>query len=166
MDDKTVIIINGDECINYEALIDHFVNRELYTGYDISEYLPTLKKIERRKDYTMDFIRDLKAVFDKYYNITMKYLTEKYEEFKTSNYHILFVYMDNFDDIDKFRDYILSKGGKIATLYLSKDGNTDEYHYDYILVVDQENDTVAKYDFSIMIKNMVDEIMYNTYFRR
>ena len=114
----------------------------------------------------MDFIRDLKAVFDKYYDITMKYLTEKYEEFKTSNYHILFVYMDNLDDIDKFRDYILSKGGKVATLYLSNDGNTDEYHYDYILVVDQENDTVAKYDFSIMITNMVDEIMYNTYFRR
>lgn len=125
MDDKTVIIINGDECINYEALIDHFVNRELYTGYCINEYTAILNEVKTLYYYTrvtqkpychtlmpVGFINDLKTVYDKYHNLTMKYLMKEYDRFKTSNYHILFVYMDNFDDIDKFRDYILSKGGR------------------------------------------------------
>jgi len=172
MNDKTIIIINGQGGVGKDTLCNYFC--KFYNGMIISVINPVKQKAKRlgwkggKTDKDRAFLNELKHVLDSYFNETDVYLDKMLRSFEAGERKVLFVTMRDIDDIEKYKAIFLKKGFRVKTLLVRRkavqrtfgnpaDDNVFDYGYDYIFDNDMPIEA-AHNDFVILIKHAVFDV--------
>ena len=155
---KTVIVINGAGGVGKDTLCE-FAEKH-YKVMNISSITP-IKEIAamcgwsgEKTDKARKFLSDLKALSIEYNDFPTVWATEKYKEFLSSNFEIMFVHIREAQEIEKFvkatdgeAKTLLVRGGermKKSNYGNASDDDVEKYSYDYYFVNDKTLEEAEK----------------------
>ena len=155
---KTVIVINGAGGVGKDTLCE-FAEKH-YKVMNISSITP-IKEIAamcgwsgEKTDKARKFLSDLKALSIEYNDFPTVWATEKYKEFLSSDFEIMFVHIREAQEIEKFvkatdggAKTLLVRGGermKKSSYGNASDDDVEKYSYDYYFVNDKTLEEAEK----------------------
>lgn len=143
MKNKTVIVINGAGGVGKDTLCD--IAAKYYKIMNVSSVDP-IKDAARilgwdgaKEPKDRKFLSDLKKMSCEYSDISTTYLVEKYKEFLSEDYEIMFAHIREGSEIDHFKECLNAKVITLLVIRNTKEttyGNISDdnvllYNYDY-----------------------------------
>ena len=164
---KTVIVINGAGGVGKDTLCEfaqkHFKVLNISSITPIKEIAAMCGWNGEKTDKARKFLSDLKALSIEYNDYPTLWATEKYEEFLSSDFEIMFVHIREAEEISKF---VKATGGTAKTLLIrggdrmtksnygnASDDGVENYPYDYYFTNDKTLD-VAETEFVEFLKSI------------
>jgi len=166
---KVAIVINGAGGVGKDTLCD--LAGKHFRVFNVSSITP-IKEIAAmcgwdgsKDDKSRRFLSDLKLLTVEYNDYPTKWAKEKYLEFLSSEYDVMFLHIREPQEIEKF---VLATEGKAKTLLVrggsrmtkSHYGNisddcVEEYNYDYYFVNDKSLEEAEK-DFCSFLRTILE----------
>ena len=167
---KVAIVINGPGGVGKDTLCD--LAAKHFRIVNISSITP-IKEIAARcgwdgskDDKARRFLSDLKRLCVEYNDYPTVWETEKYKEFLSSDFEIMFVHIREGSEIEKF---VKATDGKAKTLLVrggdrmkkssygnASDDEVENYSYDYYFTNDKTLEG-AERDFVCLLTRIIDE---------